>query len=296
MNRLCSVLALTLALRTLRAGRGADRRQALARQGAGRNQGHRRRRSISTKKNQNRREAAHERERADHHHLLAAEGQEQRHRGHRRAGRRVLILAIEHEGTHVCEWLNSLGVTAVLLKYRVPKREMQIARQPRDDPGRAARGQPRAEHAERTRHRPEASRDARFLGRRPPHRVYCLAEKRMYDGVDKADESFDCTSRTSRVLVYPAYLVDKGGGLKPEFEVKKDSPPMFFAHSSDDPVTSENSVALYLALKKNNVPAELHLYASGGHGYGMRKTEHPCAKWPDRAADWMKARGLLEKK
>ena len=62
--------------------------------------------------------------------------------------------------------------------------------------------------------------------------------------------------------------------LKPEFEVRKDSPPMCFVHSSDDGVSSENSVALYLVLKKHNVPAELHLYSSGGHGYGMRRLEH----------------------
>ena len=102
-----------------------------------------------------------------------------------------------------------------------------------------------------------------------------LAEKRMYDGVDKSDEAFDCRPNFA-ILVYPAYLVEKGGGLKPEFHVKKDSPPMFFAHSSDDGVTSENSVALYSALKKNNVPAELHLYASGGHGYGMKKSDQPA--------------------
>lgn len=70
---------------------------------------------------------------------------------------------------------------------------------------------------------------------------------------------------------------------------------MFFAHSSDDNVSSENSVALYLELTKSKVPAELHLYASGGHGYGMRKTAHPCSTWPDRATDWMRTRGLLGK-
>jgi acetyl esterase/lipase len=121
-----------------------------------------------------------------------------------------------------------------------------------------------------------------------------LTRKRLYEKVDKADEVFSHEPNFA-ILIYPAYLTDKGGQLKPEFEVKQDSPPMFFAHSSDDPVTSEGSVALYLALTKNKVPAELHLYATGGHGYGMKKVPHPCATWPDRAGDWMKARGLLEK-
>jgi acetyl esterase/lipase len=111
--------------------------------------------------------------------------------------------------------------------------------------------------------------------------------------VDKADETESPTPNFG-ILVYPGGVIDKGGSLKAEFEVTKDSPPMFFAHSSDDRVSSENSVALYLALTKNKVPAELHLYASGGHGYGMQKTTHPCSTWPDRAGDWLKSRGLLD--
>lgn len=94
-------------------------------------------------------------------------------------------------------------------------------------------------------------------------------------------------------MIYPAYLADENGEMKPEYKVKKNSPPMFFAHSSNDPVSSENSVSLYRALQKNHVPAELHLYESGGHGYGITKVPHPCASWPDRAADWMQTRGLL---
>ena len=205
------------------------------------------------------------------------------------------ILAIEHEGTQVCEWLNSLGVTAVLLKYRVPRRAMQT-------PDNLAMVQDAQRAISLVRSmQTELKIDPTKVGMlgfsAGGHLTACacLTKKRMYDGIDKTDEVFSHEPNFG-ILVYPGGVVDKGGALKPEFEVKKDSPPMFFAHSSDDPVSSENSVALYLALKKNNVPAELHLYASGGHGYGMRKTDHPCAKWPDRAADWMKARGLLEKK
>jgi acetyl esterase/lipase len=121
-----------------------------------------------------------------------------------------------------------------------------------------------------------------------------LTRKRMYDAVDRVDETFPHQPNFG-LLIYPGGLIHKGGTLKPEFEVTKDSPPLFFAHSSDDNVSSENSVALYCALTKNKVPAELHLYSSGGHGYGMRKTDHPCATWPNRAADWLRSRGLLEK-
>lgn len=203
------------------------------------------------------------------------------------------ILAIEHEGSDVCEWLNSLGVTAVLLKYRVPKREMQ-------SPDNLAMIQDAQRAISVVRSQAgDLGIDPKRIGMlgfsAGGNLTACtaLAEKRMYDAIDKADES-DCRPSFA-ILVYPAYLVDKGGALKPEYSVTKASPPMFFTHSSDDPVTSENSVVLYSALQKNGVPAELHLYATGGHGYGMKKSDHPCAKWPDRAADWMKSRGLLKK-
>jgi acetyl esterase/lipase len=204
------------------------------------------------------------------------------------------ILAIEHEGSDVCEWLNKLGVTAVLLKYRVPKREAQTP-----DNRAMVQDAQRAITLVRSM-QTELGIDPTRVGMlgfsAGGHLTACtaLAKKRMYEKVDKADEVFSHEPNFA-ILVYPAYLTDKEGKLKPEFEVKIDSPPMFFAHSSDDPVTSEGSVALYMALTKNKVPAELHLYATGGHGYGMRKIPHPAASWPDRAADWMKARGLLEK-
>jgi acetyl esterase/lipase len=205
------------------------------------------------------------------------------------------ILAIEHEGTAVCEWLNGLGITGVLLKYRVPRREKQTP-----DNLAMVQDAQRAITLVRSMQTELGINPTRvgMLGfSAGGHLTACtaLTKKRMYANVDKTDASFSHEPNFA-ILVYPGGLTDKEGKLKPEFEVKPDSPPMFFAHSSDDPVTSEASVALYLALVKNKVPAELHLYATGGHGYGMRKVPHPCATWPDRAADWMKARGLLEKK
>ncbi len=204
------------------------------------------------------------------------------------------ILAIEHEGTQTCEWLNTLGVTAVLLKYRVPRREAQTP-----DNLAMVQDAQRAITLIRSKQTELGINPTRvgMLGfSAGGHLTVCtaLTKKRMYEGVDKADTIFSHEPNFA-ILVYPAYLTDKDGKLKAEFEVKKDSPPMFFAHSSDDNVTSEGSAALYMALTKNKVPAELHLFASGGHGYGMRKTAHPCAKWPERAGDWLKTRGLLDK-
>lgn len=200
------------------------------------------------------------------------------------------ILAIEHEGTDVCTWLNSVGVNAVLLTYRVPKREMQ-----KPDNLAAVQDAQRAMSLVRSK---AAEWDI------DPNRVgmlgfsaggnltawSCCHDKREYEAVDPADK---LPFRPNfAVLVYPGGLIDKGGELKAEFQVTKQSPPMCFVHASND--SSENSVALYLACKKAGVPAEMHLYAAGGHGFGMRKVPYPCVSWPDRVADWMKARGVLK--
>jgi acetyl esterase/lipase len=202
------------------------------------------------------------------------------------------ILAIEHEGTQTCEWLQSLGVTAVLLKYRVPQRNMQ-------KPSNLAAIQDGQRAVSLTRSM------AQELGI-DPNRIgmlgfsaggnltawMCGGAKKLYDSVDDVDKT---SSRPNfAILIYPGGLIDREGHLKTEFHLTKETPPTFLVHATND--SSENSVAYYSALKKVGVPVELHLYASGGHGFGMRKTQYPSATWPDRAADWMKARGLLEKK
>jgi acetyl esterase/lipase len=196
----------------------------------------------------------------------------------------------KHEGEPVAQWLGTLGITAIVVHYRLG---------------------PRYRHPAMLQDAAYAVRTVRAMSREwklDPARIgvlgfsagghlaacTALTKKRMYEKVDKADEVLSHEPNFV-LLVYPAYLSDKGGALKPEFEVKKDSPPMFFALSANDAVTNEGSAALYLALTKNKVPAELHVYETGGHGYGMRKIPHPAASWPDRAADWMKSRGLLEK-
>ncbi len=179
------------------------------------------------------------------------------------------ILAIEHEGTQTCEWLNTLGVTAFLLKYRVPKRDMQMP-----DNLAAIQDAQRAVTLVRSKAGEWNLDPARIgmLGFSAGGNLTawaCLADKRHYEPSDDADQS---SSRPSfAVLIYPAYLTDKEGKLKAEYPVTKDSPPMFFAHANDDPVTPVGSVALYAALKNAGVPAEVHVYATGGHGFGMRK-------------------------
>lgn len=204
------------------------------------------------------------------------------------------ILAIEHEGTQTCEWLNSLGVTAILLKYRVPKREMQMP-----DNLAAIQDAQRAvsltrSNAEKWGIDPNRIGMLGFSAGGNLTAWACLAERRMYEALDDADKA--SAKPNFAALIYPAYLVDKEGALKPEYRVTKDSPPMFFAHANDDPVTPLSSAMLYAALKKSGVPAELHIFATGGHGFGMRKSANPVSAWPDRCGDWLKTRGYLDHK
>ncbi len=97
------------------------------------------------------------------------------------------------------------------------------------------------------------------------------------------------------ILIYPAYLTPETDRtvLAPEFTVTPQTPPTFIVQTEDDPVHVENSLVYYAALKNNKVPAEMHLFATGGHGYGLRKTAEPVTQWPTRAENWLRTRGLL---
>ncbi len=204
------------------------------------------------------------------------------------------ILAIEHEGTDVATWLNKLGVTAVVLKYRVPRREKQ-------SPDNLAQLQDAQRAIGLVRSKAKEwkldTANIGMLGFSAGGHLTATActnyEKRLYEAVDDADK-VSCRPDFA-ILVYPAYLAKKDtGDILPSFVVNKRTPPMFFAHASDDPVSSENSVALYRELKKNGVPAELHLYAKGGHGFGMRTDRGPVSEWPKRCEEWLKARGIVK--
>jgi acetyl esterase/lipase len=110
------------------------------------------------------------------------------------------------------------------------------------------------------------------------------------DGIDKVSCRPDFA-----VLIYPGYLVGRDKNeLAPDICVRKECPPMFFVHAGDDGVKAENSVLMYLALKRAGVPAELHVYASGGHGFGLRPSGKPVSTWPRRCADWLRSQGLLK--
>jgi acetyl esterase/lipase len=206
------------------------------------------------------------------------------------------ILAYEHEGSAICEWLNSLGITGFLLKYRVPRRKNRLKHEaPLQDAQRAI-GMIR-KNAEQLKIDPGR---LGILGFSAGGNLSVMAltshESRTYPKVDSADE-LSCRPNFG-ILIYPAYLVDrkKRDKLFPEIKINKATPPCFFAHTGDDAVPAEGSVLMYLELEKAGVKGnELHVYPFGGHGYGMRPSDHPVVTWPARAGAWMKAMGWLKK-
>jgi acetyl esterase/lipase len=118
-------------------------------------------------------------------------------------------------------------------------------------------------------------------------------DKRVYEPKDEIDR-VSCRPDFT-VLVYPAYLVNKGRDkLNPDIRVTRQTPQTFFAHAYDDPVPCQNSVLMFLALKEAGVPAELHVYASGGHGFGLRPSDRPASTWPQRCAAWLRSQGFLK--
>jgi acetyl esterase/lipase len=200
------------------------------------------------------------------------------------------ILAYDLEGSEVCAWLNSLGVTAVLLKYRVPPRAMTRYMAPLQDAQRAV-GLLRS-RAKELGIDPQRLGVLGFSAGGNLAVMLSTTPKRVYPKIDDADR-VSCRPDFS-ILIYPAYLVDKehNDNLMPEIHVTQETPPTFIVMTEDDPVRVEGALHYYKALRDAHVPAEMHLYAKGGHGYGLRRTEMPVTTWPDRAADWLKASGF----
>lgn len=207
------------------------------------------------------------------------------------------ILAWDLEGEEVAEWLAGIGVTGVVLKYRVPRRPGQPGDKQPVGPLQDAQ---RAVSLVRSKAKEWNLDPARIgvLGFSAGGHLAASAsvnyDRRAYEPVDDADKA-SCKPDFS-ILIYPAYLVNpEGTGLLPAIKVDKNTPPAFLAHATDDPINSLNSVQYYAALKRAGVSAELHVFRSGGHGYGLRTTEEPVTSWPARCAEWMRKQGLLKK-
>lgn len=202
------------------------------------------------------------------------------------------ILAYDLEGTEVCEWLNEIGITAILLKYRVPRREgKQKHEAPLQDVQRAI-GYVRS-------HANELNIDPSRIGvmgfSAGAHLAVMASnnyKERTYSLVDEADK---ITSRPDFcLLVYPAYLHGENFQLSPEIKVTSNTPPTMLIQAEDDNPHINSSLCYYYALKEAGVPAWMHLYSKGGHGYGLRDTGTAVNEWPYRVEDWLNEIGVIE--
>lgn len=232
------------------------------------------------------------------------------------------MLAIDLEGSEVCDWLITKGITCVLLKYRVT----DLGDYPKSGPYPES---PMAlEDAQRTvglvRHRAaEWHID--------PHKVGVLGfsagghlaaaisnhfDKRLYPTVDDADNE-SCRPDFA-VSIYPGHLsisaaqwdAEQGKkkfdigkpadsmvgplALNPDLHVTQETPPTFLVQAEDDHVDNvDDALSYYIALKEAQVPAELHLYAHGGHAFGLRHTEQSITDWPELVERWLRTIGVI---
>ena len=199
------------------------------------------------------------------------------------------------EGTEIAEWLNSIGMTGIILKYRCPRRDGDVKGVPPAGPLKDAQ---RAVSLVRAKAK-EWGIDPKRIGMvgfsAGGHLVGSTCtnfDKRTYDRIDAID---DVSCRPDfGIMLYSGYF-KVGDGLTPTVKTPKDTPPLFFVHATDDSVSDvEHSVAFYLALKRANVNTEMQIFASGGHGFGVRPGS-PCHGWTHTSVDWMRTRGILGK-
>ena len=216
------------------------------------------------------------------------------------------ILAIDLEGTEVCDWLTANGITCVLLKYRVPNSG------PHWDEHCECQVNPKA---------PTALEDAqRTIGlvrlhaaewHIDPHKIGVLGfsagghlaaaistsfDKRLYPLIDAADQQ-SCRPDFA-VALYPGHLWVGGEKfeLNPDIHVTRRTPPTFLLQAEDDKVDSINhSLVYYIALKNAGVPVEMHLYAQGGHAFGLRPSKRPITGWPQLVGRWLQTIGMTGK-
>lgn len=211
------------------------------------------------------------------------------------------ILAMDIEGTDVCDWLTAKGVTCILLKYRVPGNNLS----PRS--GCYPKSPTALEDAQRTirlvrSHAAEWKIDPNKIGvlgfSAGGHLVAAtstLYDKKLYKPVDAADK-LSCRPNFA-VALYPGHLLENTTQhfqLNKYVPVTKQTPPTFIVQAENDPVDDvENSLVYFAALKKAGVPTEMHIYADGKHAFGLRKTKLPITRWPELAEIWMKSIGVL---
>ena len=195
------------------------------------------------------------------------------------------MLAYDLEGSEACEWLNSIGVTCVLVKYRVPFDDRYPANRADFEDAQQAMRMVRSRATE---------------WHIDPHRVGVLGFSAgahlavvlsiHADDADGGNQQGTLSTRPDFALIlYPGYLVDDNdlSRLSPGIAPTASTCPTFLVQAEDDPVHEENVLRYFQALKDAKVPAELHIFAQGGHGYGLRPSDKPISHWPELAATWL---------
>jgi acetyl esterase/lipase len=198
------------------------------------------------------------------------------------------ILSMDLEGTEVCDWLNQIGVNCVLLKYRVP------------GSGPYPRSAAALEDAQRAmglvrQHAAEWGIDPKRVGvigfSAGAHLSVAVSnhyDKRIYDPVDAADQ-LSCRPDFAIVL-YPGYtaLANQNYAPNPDIQPTANTPPTFLVQAEDDNTAHvESSIVYFMQLKNAKVPSEMHIYAEGGHGFGLRPRDFPIMGWPKLAETWL---------
>ena len=207
----------------------------------------------------------------------------------------------ELEGEEVAAWLNSQGMTGIILKYRVPRRAGDVRGEPAPGPLIDAQ---RALSLVRSR-ASEWGIDPGRIGMvgfsAGGHLAFAAAtnfDQRKYEPVDAADQA--ACRPDFAVMCYPGYMKARDKDeLSPGLRIPPGTPPIFLAHAFDDSEKvggsiPENSAVTWLALKRAGIPAELHLYASGNHDFGVRQNGKLPSSWPHLCVKWLRSLGLLK--
>jgi acetyl esterase/lipase len=201
------------------------------------------------------------------------------------------------EGEEVAVWLNSISVTGIILKYRVPRRPDEPKGVPSRRPLQDAQ---RAVSLVRSRAK-EWGIDPNRIGMigfsAGGHLAIATAtrfEKRTYDVIDGIDQ-ISCRPDFA-IAAYSGYLKHKDKDeLAPGLNVPAKTPPIFLAHGGADIISlPEHSVIMYLALKRAGIPTELHVYAGAAHDFAVRKSDQPCSTWTRSCAEWLRHQGFLK--
>jgi acetyl esterase/lipase len=202
----------------------------------------------------------------------------------------------ELEGEEIATWLNSVGVTGIILKYRVPRHadepKAEPARRPLQDAQRAIR-LVRSKATEWGINPNHIGMVGFSAGGHLAIATATSFEKRTYQPIDEIDK-ISCRPNFA-ILAYPGYLKPKDKDeVAPWLRIVSNTPPVFLAHGSEDIISPpEHSAIMYMALKRAGVSAELHIYGGSAHDFGVRKNDHACSAWTDACVNWLRHQGFL---